>query len=185
MEEAAKVFPVTKLQGGSLGCNYRGPLTGTFTLLGGDNHQWDEADWRSDSVKLLKSDSAHPTCPGGQCPCRQHTRIKFWSVTLTKDRSPSGNQLTGQIPPSLGSLKNLLKLTLTRNSFYLDLSYNVLSGLIPQFAGHLHNLTFLDLSNNQLSRQIPGSLCNVATLSDMSLSHKHLIGRIPFQIGHL
>ncbi|KAK3016361.1 hypothetical protein RJ639_006808 [Escallonia herrerae] len=105
----------------------------------------------------------------------------FGQLPLLRTVSTCGNQLIGQIPPSLGSLKTLLQLTLTRNSFvgptqfpktflslqYIDLSYNVLSGLIPQFVGQLHNLTFLDLSNNQLSGQIPSSLCNVATLSDM------------------
>ena len=57
----------------------------------------------------------------------------------------SANQLSGEIPPSLGNLDGL---------FGLGLSLNQLSGEIPPSLGNLTNLEWLDLSWNQLSGEI-------------------------------
>ena len=59
------------------------------------------------------------------------------------------NQLSGEIPPELGSLANLR---------LLYLSYNQLSGEIPPELASLANLTGLFLDGNQLSGCVPASL---------------------------
>ena len=75
---------------------------------------------------------------------------------LQPDRSVPrhGNDLSGEIPPELGSLSNLTDLSLHGND---------LSGEIPPELGSLSNLTDLSLHHNELSGEIPpelGSLSN-------------------------
>ena len=59
------------------------------------------------------------------------------------------NQLSGEMPPELGSLASLYK---------LGLSYNQLSGEIPPELGDLANLEEFYLHGNQLSGCVPSSL---------------------------
>jgi Leucine-rich repeat (LRR) protein len=87
-----------------------------------------------------------------------------------------GNQLTGSIPPELGSLTNLT---------VLYLSYNALSGPIPPELGSLTNLTVLYLSYNALSGPIPPELGSLTKLTVLSLHDNQLTGRLPTQLGNL
>lgn len=95
----------------------------------------------------------------------------------------SNNQLTGQIPSSLGGLKSLKLLDLSHNSLHgniptsigdlqsvenLDLAYNTLSGGIPTTFAKLQQLTTLDLSNNKLQGRIPRS-SQLDTLNDPNI----------------
>ncbi|CAM0878341.1 unnamed protein product [Alopecurus aequalis] len=61
----------------------------------------------------------------------------------------------------------------------LNLSWNRLSGKIPNNLGALQSLESLDLSMNMLSGRIPSSLSDLTSLSYMDLSHNNLTGRIP------
>ncbi|KAF2293470.1 hypothetical protein GH714_002084 [Hevea brasiliensis] len=63
--------------------------------------------------------------------------------------SLAGNQLTGEIPASIGGLQGLK---------IIDLSRNNLSGRIPSSIGRCYWLEVLDLQNNNLSGVIPESL---------------------------
>ncbi|KAK3025915.1 hypothetical protein RJ639_041305, partial [Escallonia herrerae] len=114
--------------GGCEGVPYNQAI-GRLTGLG-DGHQWDEANWRSDSAKLLKSDSAHLTCPGGQCPHRQHTRSQADARFLVQCSYPFRHVSE----PQSSHRKN------------------------PFQIGHLKSLTSLSLSSNQLIGQIPESI---------------------------
>ena len=70
----------------------------------------------------------------------------------------SDNELTGNIPSSLGMLTELI-------GMYLD--GNKLNGTIPSTLGFLEDLLYLQLNNNQLSGFIPstlGSLTNIESL---------------------
>ncbi|EMS65701.1 hypothetical protein CFC21_095046 [Triticum aestivum] len=60
----------------------------------------------------------------------------------------------------------------------LNLSWNQLSGKIPNKLGALHALESLDLSRNMLSGGIPPSLSDLNYLSYMDLSDNNLTGRI-------
>ena len=70
------------------------------------------------------------------------------------------NELSGEIPPELGSLANLVK---------LELSKNELSGEIPPELGSLANLERLYLWGNQLSGEIPPELGSLSFLERLYL----------------
>lgn len=82
----------------------------------------------------------------------------------------AGNNLTGFIPSSLGQLQYLEE---------LDLSSNSLTGEIPKDLVNLKHLTVLLLNNNNLSGQIPAGLANVTTLSTFNVSFNNLSGSLP------
>ena len=67
----------------------------------------------------------------------------------------------------------------------LYLSYNGLSGFIPNSLGSLSQLTSLDLSNNQLSGTIPDSLGNLSQLTSLFLSNNQLSGAIPKSLTNM
>ncbi|PON90869.1 LRR domain containing protein [Trema orientale] len=61
----------------------------------------------------------------------------------------------------------------------LNLSHNHLSGNIPNEIGELSLLESLDLSDNKLVGSIPPSMSNIASLSHLDLSQNSLSGKIP------
>ncbi|MDO5969779.1 immunoglobulin domain-containing protein [Flavivirga aquimarina] len=84
------------------------------------------------------------------------------------------NNITGAIPLSLGTLLELEILLLPDNQ---------LTGELPPALGSLSNLVTLDLSNNNLQSQIPISFCNLAKVTELNLSNNQLIGSIPSQLS--
>ncbi|GER52738.1 leucine-rich receptor-like protein kinase family protein [Striga asiatica] len=62
---------------------------------------------------------------------------------------------------------------------YLDLSYNRLSGNIPDALGTMPYLQVLNLGHNQLTGEIPFSLGGLKTVGVLDLSHNGLHGPIP------
>ena len=85
-----------------------------------------------------------------------------------------GNNLSGTLPGSLGSLTNLTT---------LDLSDNSLSGMIPDLSA-LTQLQNLNLGDNQLSGTIP-DLSALTNLQDLYLGGNQLSGTIPDWLGSL
>ena len=86
------------------------------------------------------------------------------------------NNLTGSIPPELGSLTGLE---------VLDLRWNRLSGSIPLELSSLANLSGLYLSGNELSGSIPPELGGLAELTRLYLNGNELSGPIPPELGGL
>ncbi|XP_010414145.1 PREDICTED: receptor like protein 30-like [Camelina sativa] len=82
----------------------------------------------------------------------------------------SGNKLEGQIPESIGLLKELIALNLSNNAF---------TGHIPLSLANLTELESLDLSRNQLSGNIPRGLGSLSFLAYISVAHNQLKGEIP------
>ena len=109
------------------------------------------------------------------------------------------NQLTGQIPRSVGNLTNLVYLGAWGNRLSgpipvelgnlssldtLDLSGNQLSGPIPVELGNLTNLAHLGVGNNQLAGPIPPELWDLTNLVSLSLHNNQLSGPIPAERGN-
>ena len=112
----------------------------------------------------------------------------------------SYNRLVGEIPPELGNLANLKKLTLHHNQLRggippkignlsnlreLTLNHNQLSGPVPPELGKLGNLEYLDLARNQLTEKLPAELGRLSNLRTLWLSGNQLTGPIPPELGEL
>ncbi|KAK7843947.1 receptor-like protein 6 [Quercus suber] len=90
--------------------------------------------------------------------------IIFTSIDL------SNNRFHGEIPDTMGKLKNLIVLNLSNNSF---------TGHIPSSLGNLTELESLDLSQNKLLGEIPHQLLSLTFLAYLNLSNNQLMGLIP------
>lgn len=86
------------------------------------------------------------------------------------------NNLSGEIPSSLGSLANIQ---------LLDLPNNNLSGEIPTTIGSLAKLRSLFLNNNHLTGEIPSDIGSLPSLQFVDLSSNSLTGEIPSSLGSL
>ncbi len=86
------------------------------------------------------------------------------------------HQLSGAIPPELGRLASLEKLILNNNE---------LTGAIPPELGRLASLEKLNLASNQLSGAVPAELGNLANLTQLYLDTNQLSGELPSQLGNL
>ncbi|KAK1557981.1 hypothetical protein Q3G72_035328 [Acer saccharum] len=61
----------------------------------------------------------------------------------------------------------------------IDLSWNNLTGVIPDEVSSLSALHILNLSQNHLAGPIPPSLSSLTSLARLNLSYNNLAGRIP------
>ncbi|KAF3580220.1 hypothetical protein DY000_02033105 [Brassica cretica] len=89
---------------------------------------------------------------------------------IYKSIDVSGNRIEGDIPISIGLLKELI---------VLNMSNNVFTGGIPPSLASLTNLQSLDLSQNRLSGEIPPELGKLTFLARMNFSYNMLEGPIP------
>ena len=95
----------------------------------------------------------------------------------------SANDLTGEIPPELGSLSDLEYLRISGSLTLLTDSY--LTGAIPPELGSLSNLETLHLSSNFLTGEIPPELGDLPNLERLWLDSNSLTGEIPPELGDL
>ena len=86
------------------------------------------------------------------------------------------NDLSGSIPPELGSLDRLRS---------LNLYNNYLPGPIPPELGNLASLEDLRLDDTRVSGPIPPELGNLSALRFLSLDDNNLTGPIPSELGKL
>ena len=105
------------------------------------------------------------------------TEVTLWGVVYSVEDTDTldlhGNNLTGEIPPEIGNLTNLVS---------LNLSGNQLTGEIPSEIGQLTNLESLALNSNQLTGEIPPEIGNLTNLINLYLSENQLTGEIPVEI---
>ncbi|GLJ25343.1 hypothetical protein SUGI_0485300 [Cryptomeria japonica] len=92
------------------------------------------------------------------------------NLRLVKCLDLSNNNLSGEIPWDIESLKGLIILNVSRNH---------LNGEIPKSLGSMVQLQSLDLSKNELSRMFPVELQNLTYLSYFDVSYNNLSGTIP------
>lgn len=110
------------------------------------------------------------------------------------------NNLSGTLPPALGELAHLRRLSLYGNKLtgpipaelgrldqltLLDLSWNELDGSIPPELGALAGLDTLDLFSNALSGSIPPELGSLGSVLTLRLGWNELAGSIPPELGLL
>ncbi|KAK7263910.1 hypothetical protein RJT34_31509 [Clitoria ternatea] len=108
--------------------------------------------------------------------------------------SYSNNNLSGEIPLSIGQISSLVVFDLSRNNLRgrippslancsfleaLDLGSNNLFGIIPASLGQLHRLRSLHLSDNNFGGDLPSSLRNLSNLETMDLGNNGFSGIIP------
>jgi RHS repeat-associated protein len=112
----------------------------------------------------------------------------------------SGNNLSGQLPKTIGNLKKLVYAYFQTNNItgsipssfgklssiqYLYLHQNQLTGSIPTELGNLTTLSRLLLNNNNLTGNIPSSLGNISALTQLYLNYNQLTGNVPASLGNL
>ncbi|MCO5546744.1 hypothetical protein L7F22_000180 [Adiantum nelumboides] len=108
--------------------------------------------------------------------------------------SGSSLGLRGQLHPALGSLTELVQLSLAPgkvsgpipatlcqlvNLQNLGLSHNLLTGVIPVGLSALTELTTLDLSFNRISGRVPADLATLPNLFMLNFAHNRLTGTLP------
>ncbi|KAL8459434.1 hypothetical protein ACS0TY_036793 [Phlomoides rotata] len=99
------------------------------------------------------------------------------TLTMMGSLSLYDNNLSGQIPISINNCTKLVK---------LDLSGNNLVGGIPIGIGtNLALLRFLILRSNKLRGTIPLSICHLNSLQILDLSNNDFSGRIPSCVNNL
>ena len=86
------------------------------------------------------------------------------------------NGLTGELPPEIGTLAELVNLSLHHNS---------LEGEIPSELADLTELNTLNLGGSRLSGDIPAWLGDLADLETLNLSQNQLTGEIPSELADL
>ncbi|KAK6915916.1 Leucine-rich repeat [Dillenia turbinata] len=105
------------------------------------------------------------------------------------------NHFSGQIPSSMGYLKDLLSLHLQNNALSgplpkslqncsslrtLDLSINSFTGKLPRWIGKFRvSMQFLNLRSNRLQGEIPIELCHFTLLQILDIAQNNFSGRIP------
>ncbi|GAV69377.1 Pkinase domain-containing protein/LRR_1 domain-containing protein/LRRNT_2 domain-containing protein/LRR_4 domain-containing protein/LRR_6 domain-containing protein/LRR_8 domain-containing protein [Cephalotus follicularis] len=89
--------------------------------------------------------------------------------------------------PSTRIYSGLTVYTFTSNGsmIYLDLSYNSLSGAIPESFGTINYLQVLNLGHNMLTGEIPDNFGDLKVIGVLDLSHNQLQGSIPGSLGSL
>ncbi|KAJ0836773.1 putative non-specific serine/threonine protein kinase [Helianthus annuus] len=103
------------------------------------------------------------------CTCSPDDACHVVNISL------KGQDLAGVLPPSLA------KLPYTK---WIDLSYNYLTGTIPNEWAST-KLVFVSASANRLSGRIPAVIGNLTTLEYLTLENNMFSGKLPVEIGKL
>ncbi len=134
--------------------------------------------------------------------CDEEIEVELWGECYNIEETTTLilSDLTGEIPPEIGNLTNLIGLVLSSNQFIgeippeignltnltgLFLNNNQLTGRIPSEIGNLTNLTNLDLSDNELTEEIPPEIGNLTNLFQLLLNNNQLMGEIPESICNI
>ncbi|XP_015160751.1 putative receptor-like protein kinase At3g47110 [Solanum tuberosum] len=131
--------------------------------------------------------------------------MEMFNISGMRAIDLSANNLPGTIQPNIGSiLPNIEELYLSRLTNLvgtipysisncskltnLELSYNKLTGLIPNSLGYLTHLRFLNLGGNNLTSDsflsFLTSLTNCRNLTSLYLSFNPLNGMLPVSVGN-
>jgi len=110
--------------------------------------------WLSNISTLIELDLAMTSLKG------PITGVSWGNFCKLRTLDLAFNQLTGELPTSLGYLKSLRT---------IQLEGNKLSGSIPPSIGNLSSLTVLDLSNNMMNGTIASNIGQLTKLLTLNL----------------
>jgi hypothetical protein len=144
-------------------------------------YEWNTTQYDNSEhiVKVISYDNVDNSTESEPILLMVLNRVELWGEYYSLQTTYldlESNQLTGEIPPEIGKLINLI---------YLDLGGNQLTGEIPSEIGKLTNLTGLYLYDNELTGVIPSEIGNLNNLIYLRLSSNELSGSIPPEIGNL
>ncbi|KAH0919990.1 hypothetical protein HID58_027650 [Brassica napus] len=129
--------------------------------------------------------------------------FQSWVGNLTRLVSlglGNNNYEQGEIPKSLGALKELAWLYLARSNLTgtipdsifdlisldtFDIARNSISGEFPVSITRLANLTKIELYENRLTGEIPPQIKNLTRLRELDVSMNQLSGALPRELGAL
>ena len=156
----------------------RAALVALYNATGGENWTF-SANW---NISTVGEWSGVTTDDDGRV-----THLSLFHKNLTGPLPPelgtmahleslelNNNNLTGSIPPELGALTNLRILHLNQNN---------LTGPLPPELGALTNLQGLYLGYNNLTGSIPPELGALTNLEILYLFHNNLTGPLPPELG--
>uniref|UniRef100_A0A453HDK0 Protein kinase domain-containing protein n=1 Tax=Aegilops tauschii subsp. strangulata TaxID=200361 RepID=A0A453HDK0_AEGTS len=125
-----------------------------------------------DPTSALSAWSANDTdpCrwPGVACVNTSSSEARVAGVAV------AGKNLSGHLPPELGSLSLLRR---------LNLHGNRLSGAVPPALSNATSLRSVFLYDNNLTGAFPASLCDLPRLQNLDLSKNALAGPLPPALG--
>ncbi|KAJ4754170.1 LRR receptor-like serine/threonine-protein kinase GSO1 [Rhynchospora pubera] len=168
--------------------------------LSGELPKWIGDKMPSLAILQLRSNLFH-----GEIPSELSQLPALHVLDLSK------NKFSGNIPPDLGSIasmKNKTQFVVSRDykiwlprflkwkgNYYIfpansylttiDLSWNHLTGQIPQDITNLLGLKVLNLADNSIGGNIPTTIENMQQLESLDLSMNQLTGPIPPSLGYL
>ena len=173
-------FPALAAAQGSVETD-RAALVALYDSTGGNN--WtSNANWKSDK------------------PLNEWYGIKTDNAGRVESIDLGGRGLSGSIPPEIGDLVHLKKISFEGNHLtgsipseienliqleILNLRFNELTGPIPPGIGNLVNLKEIDIILNDISGPIPPEMGSLVNLTSLNLGSNHLAGPIPLEIGNL
>ncbi|KAH9611909.1 hypothetical protein KSS87_003172 [Heliosperma pusillum] len=143
--------------------------------------------------KLTQVELQDNLLTGGFPDTKEFVAVNLGQISL------SNNQLSGQLPGSIGNFSGVQKLMLDGNRFSgaipreigklqqlskVDFSSNRFSGAIPGEISEC-KLTYVDFSRNQLSGDIPKEITGMRILNYLNISRNHLTGNIPASISSM
>ncbi|MAZ73116.1 MAG: Two component regulator three Y domain protein [Flavobacteriaceae bacterium] len=110
-----------------------------------------------------------------------NTPVEAWQGVTVENNKVTGisllfNNVTGELPASIGNLVHLKT---------LELSFNNIKGSLPDALGNLKDLEILAFNGNALTGTIPASLGNLTRLKQLHLSSNKLTGTVPSEINNL
>lgn len=86
------------------------------------------------------------------------------------------NNIKGELPETIGNLKNLR---------ILEMSFNKINGDLPTTLRNLNKLEVLAFNGNEITGTIPASIGEISNLKQLHLSSNKLTGSVPDSMNNL